>query len=438
GEAKSKIEVAAPVEDSVTLNNELAKCQDSIAKVETTLSHLIDIPDDITEYVSTRLEFINGIKKVEQNRLAAKDWLDGVKLLISDWRARARFPAGLGAVAAVITTDCATAALDYHHVYQSLTRIRQLKASLLGSNPLLDFCPTCGQAWPEAKKEEFKLKLANYTEEEKQYETECNAKREYKELVDVYTEAHNEVMKARAHLKSQILFYKKKKSTLKFDMSTSVEDQTAAVEKAEAEIFAMRDAFSLKTKAKEQLLVLKNQEKYIFESLNKFKAYEKKYYKSKEIGTKLDSLRDIFHYDNLPKQIAFAYLDKIQSRVNEVLTLFNAPFRAMPDENMGFICKFADGSLFTDKRLSGGQKVVLGLAVRMAVNALFVGHLGMMILDEPSEGLDEHNLGCLPYALEKLADICKSNDMQVLFVTHMDRLSYLFDNIVNIGEETKL
>ena len=169
------------------------------------------------------------------------------------------------------------------------------------------------------------------------------------------------------------------------------------------------------------------------DNLDRFRSDREK--KSKVLNTVrvLSAVRDIYHHDEAPRKVSSAYLSKVQTDINGTLEIFSAPFRAYADESMGFTCPFFDGREVVDKRLSGGERVVLGLSTRMSINTLRAGPLGLWILDEPTEGLDEHNLGCLPMALSRLRDLSQAHGLQVLFVTHMQRLSYLFDHVVKIG-----
>ena len=67
------------------------------------------------------------------------------------------------------------------------------------------------------------------------------------------------------------------------------------------------------------------------------------------------------------------------------------------------------------------------------LNATFASSLGMLSLDEPAAGLDEHNMGCLPNAIGKLSELSKAEGLQILFVTHhAPQLEYLFDKVIRI------
>jgi len=148
----------------------------------------------------------------------------------------------------------------------------------------------------------------------------------------------------------------------------------------------------------------------------------------------LNAIRGVLHRDSAPKIVLFTYLEQMRDDINEVLGVFDAPFRVDPDDSLGFTASYLDGSWTgPDRELSVGERIVLSMAFRITVNSTFAGSLGLLILDEPTAGLDEHNLGCLPRALERLRELSAARGLQVLFVTHEPRIGYLFDKVIEIA-----
>lgn len=147
----------------------------------------------------------------------------------------------------------------------------------------------------------------------------------------------------------------------------------------------------------------------------------------------LEQMREVLHYTALPRLVSLHHLDKLSADVNTYLRLFDSPFRVEVDEGLGFTCIFHQGGKRRPAgRLSGGQKVVLALAFRLSVNNAFASDLGLLCLDEPTVGLDEHNLGSLETALGRLRELAKSTGLQVVMVTHERSLAPLFDNVISL------
>ena len=105
------------------------------------------------------------------------------------------------------------------------------------------------------------------------------------------------------------------------------------------------------------------------------------------------------------------------------------------EDDLSFSAHKPNGVVEPADRLSGGEKVVLALSFRLAINSLFGGEVGMMVLDEPTAGLDEHNLGCLADVLAKLCDLTRKKGQQIIMITHEARLQRVFDNVIHLGDD---
>jgi len=155
--------------------------------------------------------------------------------------------------------------------------------------------------------------------------------------------------------------------------------------------------------------------------------------RTREVVTHLEGIRAVFHRNEAPRMVSYTYIETMLDEVNNTLELFEAPFRVEMDESLGFLARFLDGvRVQPDQRLSIGERIVLAMAFRVTVNSTFASQVGVLILDEPTAGLDEHNLGCLPRALERLRDLSHQRGLQVLFVTHEPRIGHLFDRSIEL------
>ena len=146
----------------------------------------------------------------------------------------------------------------------------------------------------------------------------------------------------------------------------------------------------------------------------------------------LERWRSVVHRDALPRIVAQHMLEDLEEKINETLEEFGGPFRVTADEDLTFVAHKPNGVSEPASRLSGGEKVVLALAFRFAVNSLFAGEIGMMVLDEPTAGLDEHNIGCLTDVLGRLSELTKKRGQQLIIITHDQRLERVFDNIIRL------
>lgn len=145
--------------------------------------------------------------------------------------------------------------------------------------------------------------------------------------------------------------------------------------------------------------------------------------------------RDLVHRDGLPRAVMLAFLARVEGGVNANLERFDARFRVTASDDLSFAVAFDDGRVQDASRLSPGEKTVLALAYRVAVNPLFARDLGVLALDEPTDGLDSENVAVVGRALEALREVSEERGLQVFVVTHDRRLTddRFCDDVLDLG-----
>jgi len=135
-----------------------------------------------------------------------------------------------------------------------------------------------------------------------------------------------------------------------------------------------------------------------------------------------------------PRLVAARNLQKLEAAINELLQVFGVDFfiKAANDGSLSFTAEFFDGRRQPARRLSYGQKTVLALAFRVAVNALFAEEIGLLALDEPTAYLDQQRIKALSPVLEKLRELSTARGLQCLLVTHETSLIHLFESTVEL------
>jgi len=144
-------------------------------------------------------------------------------------------------------------------------------------------------------------------------------------------------------------------------------------------------------------------------------------------------MRGYVHRDKLPKLVSQSYLARLEDDINSRLTLFKSRFSIQTTSDLSFTAHYIDGRVQPAIKLSPGEKVVLALAFRVAVNSVFAQTLGIFALDEPTDGLDSENIVCVQTALESLTEISHSQGLQVFIVSHDNRLQQYCDTIIDLG-----
>ena len=145
----------------------------------------------------------------------------------------------------------------------------------------------------------------------------------------------------------------------------------------------------------------------------------------------VSEVRDLFHWNQLPKAVSQANLELLVAGINTNLQLFNNSFVVEADCDLTFKVFFPGQQPVKARQLSGGQKVILAIAFRAALDQVFGNDVGMMFLDEPTSGLDADNMHCFHEALQKLA-AKTGEDRQLVVITHVHELSSAFDQLVEV------
>jgi exonuclease SbcC len=168
-------------------------------------------------------------------------------------------------------------------------------------------------------------------------------------------------------------------------------------------------------------------------TLSSLKANLAKDAKAKHLMSIISRAAEIFHWTCLPKRVAHNNLKRLESHINEELSRFNNPFLVKATEDLSFDVFFSDKHSVSARQLSGGQKVILAIAFRSALDRLFGHNIGIMFLDEPADGLDEDNVAYFHDALQEWSSSMGKNK-QIVVITHEKGLTNAFDHIVQISK----
>lgn len=127
----------------------------------------------------------------------------------------------------------------------------------------------------------------------------------------------------------------------------------------------------------------------------------------------LESWRSVVHRDALPTLMMRGYLEDVMQKMNRSLHRFSAPFRLSLDADMEFEVTTTAGVKHKLRQLSGGQRVLMAMAYRLAVN-----DKTLLVLDEPTANLDQASLRIFSEFLARLNVTFVQQQKQLLLVTH--------------------
>ena len=146
----------------------------------------------------------------------------------------------------------------------------------------------------------------------------------------------------------------------------------------------------------------------------------------------LERARLVVHHEQLPCVVARSYLKSINTKLAYYMQLFEVPFVLRIQDDLSINCTFAGGNACPAGRLSGGQKVMAGIAFHFAIHDIFANNLGMMILDEPTVFLDEDHVDCVFNLLERVKSYSRSAGLQLIVITHEMKLAGVFDRVIQL------
>lgn len=226
------------------------------------------------------------------------------------------------------------------------------------------------------------------------------------------------------------------------DATTAASDNLAKMGKPvpEVDYKACKDALDTHTKSKEKAIRLTGIVETINTQCNTIRDQIKKHQEEEQGLSKvvhwqklLEQARIVLHRDNLPNLVARSYLGGINAAIAKYMELFGAPFQAFLKDDLSVECHFPGGFVQPAERLSGGQRVLLGLAFRFAVYDLFTSTLGVLIIDEPTAYLDEENIDNVFKLLESVKEYSKASGLQVIVISHEPRLMPVFDHVIEVA-----
>ena len=148
--------------------------------------------------------------------------------------------------------------------------------------------------------------------------------------------------------------------------------------------------------------------------------------RAKRFYEMLEEIRDnVFHRDGpVLKSLRTWVYRRVSDRVREYLDMFDVRIDDVRIEESGerggvrFVCFYGGREVDSD-RLSGGEKVALALAIRLAIgDVLGAQRLGFLMLDEPTIHLDSENKKKLREIFASLGDVAG----QTIIITHDEEL----------------
>lgn len=142
----------------------------------------------------------------------------------------------------------------------------------------------------------------------------------------------------------------------------------------------------------------------------------------------LKSVYDVFHVSQFSRMLISSFSSVVQDKINENVQFFEFPYSIRIDD--GFQIVAVDPAGRDLPRVSGGQAVVIGMCLRLALHSMFSQSFPLMIFDEPSTNMSATKLPLLWSMIEKL----KNSRLikQLIIIDHNEGLMNVVDNIIKL------
>ena len=146
----------------------------------------------------------------------------------------------------------------------------------------------------------------------------------------------------------------------------------------------------------------------------------------------LQSVRETLHRDAVPRILLDDIRDELNSQLSHFTQLFEFPYDVVWGEDGSMQFDSVTGGYVDASRLSGGQKYVLSLIYRCVLAEMLNATFPVLVLDEPTTGLDVQNRELLVNMLRNVSAILSQRGMSLLIPTHDKLLTASADNVITI------
>lgn len=144
--------------------------------------------------------------------------------------------------------------------------------------------------------------------------------------------------------------------------------------------------------------------------------------------TMLQQVYDALHTTEFPRKLIRGYANVVTELLNDYLSKFKFAYTASVNDNFGIDVLNSQGLKLPI--VSGGQQVVIGLSLRLALHELFGQSFPLMIIDEGTTHLDQENKELYFELIKVLKQTTQLK--QIIIIDHETRLSNVVDNVIEI------
>lgn len=137
---------------------------------------------------------------------------------------------------------------------------------------------------------------------------------------------------------------------------------------------------------------------------------------------------DGFHASNFPRKLVQSYTNAVSERFQEKLEAFDIPLEVRLNDKFETLLYDKEGHRVP--AVSGGQKVLLGLSLHLALHDLFSQSFPLFMIDEGTTHLDADNVNKYFQLISTLKTDKKIN--QIIIIDHHPGLKEVVDHVIEL------
>jgi DNA repair exonuclease SbcCD ATPase subunit len=183
-----------------------------------------------------------------------------------------------------------------------------------------------------------------------------------------------------------------------------------------------KNKFQLDLSMNQQLLQLKKEE------LEKNKGIKEQNNRRNKYVTVLNDIYEMLHTSEFPRKLIQTYASTVSEYLVDNLRQFNFPYRAEVNDNFGIDVFDTSGRKLPS--VSGGQEIMIGVALRLALHSMFGEAFPMMIFDEGSVHLSQESKKSYFEVIKNMKNLSKFK--QVIIIDHDEDLAGVVDNTIKL------
>lgn len=149
--------------------------------------------------------------------------------------------------------------------------------------------------------------------------------------------------------------------------------------------------------------------------------------RNKYVAT-LNKMYDILHTSQFPRKLIMSYAEIVTEYLQANLEMFDIPYKARVADN--FKIEMIDDQDRILPHVSGGQEIMVGISLHLALHDLFSQSFPLMVIDEGTTHLDGPNRKAYFDMIKGLK--AKSKLKQILIIDHDPQLSEVVDHVIQL------